>query len=232
MIKLTAYPANFGEPSASPFCVKSMCMLKASGLAYEVEETADPRKSPTGKLPMLVHDGQLVADSERIRTHIERVSGFDFGDGLNSVELAVSHAIIRMVEEHIYFVLVADRWMNDENWAHVKAAFFSEIPALIRPIVTKHIRKQALAQLKGQGMGLHSEAERFERVRPDLVSVSELLGDKPFLMGDRPTLADYSTVPMLRAALGTPVPTPMSDFIREKPGLVAYLERGAAALYA
>ena len=42
MIQLTVYPATFGEPTASPFCMKSICMFEASRLPYDLIETADP----------------------------------------------------------------------------------------------------------------------------------------------------------------------------------------------
>lgn len=231
MITLTIYPASFGEPSASPFCVKSLCMLSAAGLDYEINETADPRKAPKGKLPVIVHDANTIADSEQIRAHIEAASGVDFDEGLSVTERAVSHAIIRMAEENIYFAIVTDRWKNDANWAHLKAEFFTDVPWIIRGVVTGHIRKQAIAQVDGQGIGLHSEEERLERITRDVAAIRDLLGDKPFLFGDHPTAADYSVVPMLRASLVTPVPVPLSDYIRGDAVLMAYLERGKQALY-
>lgn len=64
-----------------------------------------------------------------------------------------------------------------------------------------------------------------------MISVRTILGDKPFLFGDRPTAADYTAVPMLRASIVTPVPTLLSDFIRQDAAVMAYLERGRAVLY-
>ena len=231
MIKLTIYPPAFGEPTASPFCMKSLCMLKASGLPFEVAETADPRKAPKGKLPMIEHDGHIICDSEDIRAHIEAAAEVDFDASLSARERAISRAVIRMVEEHVYFAIYADRWLEDDNWAHVRTAFFNPIPAIFRGFVTGQIRKQAKAQLTGQGMGRHSLEERFDRVRRDLLSIRELLADKPFLFGDQPTAADYSVVPMLRAAIVTPVPKALTSFITKDPVLMAYVTRGMEAFY-
>jgi glutathione S-transferase len=225
MIKLTVYPAAFEEPTASPFCMKSMCMLQTAGVPFEIIETGDPRKAPNGKLPFIESDGQQIPDSEQIRAFIETVADVDFDEGLSERERGISRAIIRMVEEHIYFAIVADRWGEDDNWEYVREAFFSDIPKILRGFVTGYIRKQALAQVKGQGMGLHTKEVRFDRVRRDLIAIREVLGDKPFLFGDKATAADFSAVPMLRAAIVTPVEKPLGRFIKQDKVLMTYVER-------
>ena len=231
MIKLTVYPAAFGEPSASPFCMKAICMLRAASLPFEILETGDPRKAPKGKLPVIEVDGKSIADSEQIRAYIEAQADLDFDEGLSEYDRAVSRAVIRMVEEHLYFAIVADRWGEDDNWQHVRAAFFSDIPWLMRGLVTRIVRKQAMQQLHGQGIGRHSREERFDRVRRDIVTIKAILGDTPFLFGDTPSAADYSVVPMLRAALVTPVQKPLGNFISNDPVLMAYVDRVMAQCY-
>ncbi len=231
MIKLTIFPDAFGEPSASPFCMKAWCMLQASGLPFELNVTPDPRKAPKGKLPVIEMDGVPIADSEQIRIHVEAISGRDFDDGLTTHERAVSQSVIRMVEEHVYFAILMDRWGEDDNWEHVRKVFFSDFPWLLRGLITRVARKQALQGLQGQGMGRFTADERFDRVRRDIVAIRELLGDTPFLFGETPTAADYSLVPMLRASIVTPVTKPLGAFIKSDPMLMAYVTRGTDTLY-
>lgn len=225
MIKITLYPAAFGEPTASPFCMKALCMLATSDLPYEVIETPDPRKAPKGKLPMIEVDGNVIADSEDIRAYIEAAADIDFDDGLSDRDRAISRAVIRMVEEHVYFAIVADRWGEDDNWVHVRETFFKDIPGVFRGIVTSFIRKQALQSLQGQGIGRFSPEERFDRVRRDIIAIREILGDQDFLFGDAPSAADYSVAPMLRAAIVTPIEKPLAKFIKNDPNLMSYVTR-------
>lgn len=231
MLKLVVYPPHFGEPSASPFSVKALCLLQQSGLAHEVERINDPRKAPKQKLPMLLDGDRVVPDSDQIRDYLEQKTGIDFDEGLSPEQRAASRAVIRMLEEHVYFAILCDRWMHDGNWERIKAAFFSEIPALMRGLVTRQIRKQVAAQAHAQGMGRHSDGERFERIRKDIDAVTALVGDKPFLFGEAPKAADLSAVAVLRAALAAPVPTETSRYIAQDARLMAYLERGREALY-
>lgn len=230
-MKLIVYPAQFGEPSASPFCVKVMMMLKIAGLEYTIDETADPRKTPKKKLPVLKDGGRIIADSDQIRDYIEQHYGYDFDGGLTDEQRAMSRAIIRMVEEHFYFAIVCDRWLNNNNWEHVKRAFFADIPFPIRGLITRSVRKQALSALDGQGMARFDSKERTERISKDLAALSALTEKNAFLFGDGPTAADFSVIAMLGAALGTPVATPMIDLINDDPVLMAYIGRGRQSLY-
>lgn len=225
MIKLLLYPPAFGEPTASPFCMKTLCMMEAANLPYEIIETPDPRKAPKAKLPVIEADGRVIADSDVIRNYIEEVADFDFDEGLSERERGISRSVIRMVEEHVYFAIVADRWGEDDNWVHIREVFFGQIPALFRGVVTGFIRKQALRNLDGQGIGRLTREERFDRVRRDIIALREILGEKDFLFGEQPTAADYSVVPMLRASIVTPVEKELTKFIKNDAKLMAYVTR-------
>ena len=93
MIRLTLFPSAFGEPSASPFCMKSYCMMKAAGLPFEVIETNDPRKSPKGKLPFIESETEQIADSEQIRGFIETVADIDFDEILMRMRFEGQYAM-------------------------------------------------------------------------------------------------------------------------------------------
>jgi len=231
MLELHTYPPAFDSPSASPFGGKVMALLKLAGADYTVKFNADPRKAPKQKLPVLIDGGKTIADSDFIRAHLETSCNIDFDAGLTPEQRATSRAVIRMVEEHLYFALVCDRWLNDANWAQVRVRFFSKIPAPIRGFITKQIRKQVRAQVTAQGMARHSVAEQLVRADKDLIAIADILGDKPFLFGDTPTAADASVVPMLGAIAGSPTPTDLSDRVNKDHTLMAYLERGCTALY-
>ena len=231
MLTLVTYPAAFGQPSASAFCVKAMCFLKMSGADWRANVTADPRKTPKSKLPMLIDGESTIPDSEDIRDYLEQKYNIDFDEGLTPEQRAISRAVIRMCDEHLYFYLICERWLNDDNWEVVKATFFDKIPRLIRGMVTKSIRKQALNSVYGQGVARHSEAERFARADKDIKAIMALVGDKPFLFGDKPTAADASAAPMLASFVGSPSETMLSKRVMTDAPLRAYLDRVEKAIY-
>jgi len=231
MLKLVTYVAAFGAPSASPFGVKAMCFLKMAGAEWEAGGSADPRKAPKGKLPMLIDGDTKIPDSEDIRAFLERKYDVDFDEGLSAEQRAISRAVIRMCDEHLYFALVCDRWLNDANWEVVREEFFGMIPKLMRGFITKKIRQQVRASMHAQGIGRHSVEERLVRADMDIKAIMALVGDKPFLFGDTPTAADASAAPVLAAMAGSPTETPLRNRVRRDAPLMAYLDRVAEALY-
>ncbi len=231
MLKLTTYPAAFGAPSASPFGVKAMCFLNMAGAEWEMGSSADPRKAPKGKLPVLVDGHTVIPDSEDIRSYLEQRFSVDFDEGLSAEQRAVSRAIIRMCDEHLYFALVCDRWLIDANWEILREEFFGMIPKLVRRFVTKKIRQQVRASMQAQGMGRHAVEERLTRADKDIRAIVALLGDKSFLFGGSPTAADASAAPMLAAIAGSPTETLLSKRVNDDAPLMAYLERVQYALY-
>jgi len=231
MLKLITYPPAFGAPSASPFGVKAMCFLNMAGAEWEVSHHADPRKAPKGKLPMLVDGTTKIPDSEDIRAYLEQKFSVDFDEGLSLEQRAISRAVIRMCDEHLYFALVCDRWLNDANWEVLREEFFAMIPKLVRGFVTKKIRQQVRDSMHAQGIGRHSVEERLVRADMDIKAIMALVGDKPFLFGDTPTAADASAAPVLAAMAGSPTETLLRKRVIRDTPLMAYLERVAEALY-
>lgn len=224
MITLITYPPSFGETAASPFCVKAIWLLNMSGQAWNREDTADPRKMPKQKLPAIRVNGQIIPDSDNIRTYLE-AQGADFDAGLSDMEKATSRAFIRMAEEHLYFHIVMDRWGNDDVWPTIREEYFKMIPKLLRGLVTNKLRKTLMQGMNAQGLGRLSVEERMERIEPDLLAVTTRLWHGPYLFGDRPTAADASVAAMLCNMRATPGKSPLKMRIAEDEILCRYIDR-------
>jgi glutathione S-transferase len=230
MITLITFPPAFGQPASSPFCIKAMCLLELSGADWQVEEILSPAEMPMQKLPVIRHEGRLIADSNAIRYYLE-ARGHDFDAGLSPIERAQSHALIRMMEEHFYFSVVLDRWQNDDVWPKVRDIYFNGIPEAVRDQITTEIRETLLTGLRTQGEIRFSPELRLIRAKADLEAVRVILGDRPFLFGDNPTAADVSIGPMIAGAAATPADTPLAELVRGDTTLMAYCARVAEVAY-
>ena len=228
MHTLITYPAHFGQPSASPFCVKAMYALNASGVPWQREDTNDPRKMPMRKLPVLRAGDQLIAGSDQIAQFAAN-QGTDIDAGLTEAERACAHAVTRMVEEHLYFLLVLDRWERDEVWPTTRDAYFHEIPAVLRGFISGGLRKASLKGLQSQGLGRMTWPERLDRARADFEALDLQLGGAPFLFGTAPSLTDASVAPVLAAIASTPVETDLRRLLASFEALCAYAARVDAA---
>lgn len=225
MITLYQFQAAFNQPSGSPFCVKAHILLKMAGLDYKAVDLGDPRKAPKGKLPYIEDDGERVADTHFIRRHVEHKYGIDFDAGLSAAERAASKAFMTMAEDHLYWAGVYSRWIDEEGWPIVRDTFFAGLPAFLRPIITRVARGQVTSQIKGHGMGRHGAAEIYEMGAADIDALAAWLGDRPFFMGERPTVADSSVYAMTAAIADAPFETPMKKTALGHANLTAYCDR-------
>ncbi|WP_415922518.1 glutathione S-transferase family protein [Tateyamaria sp. SN6-1] len=229
MLTLITYAPAFGTPSASPFCVKAMYLLNLAGVPWQRQDTNDPRRWPKGKLPALQSETEVIGDSDNIRAYLEE-QGADFDAGLTEIQRATSRAFIRMVEEHMYFHILLDRWADDAVWPSIRDTYFAAIPSLLRNFITGRIRKDVLRGMAAQGMGRLTAGERLERIEPDLQAIAAHLWHGQFLFGDKPTAADASVAPMLAAMMATPSGTALSRRIKDDLILTRYVARVADAL--
>jgi len=224
MITLYGFGPAMGLPEISPFVTKAHILLQMAGLAYETDLNGF-FKAPKGKLPYINDDGEIVADSTFIRDHIEKKYGFDFGHGLNLAEKATGWALERMCEEHLYWLMIEARWLNDANFNAGPAKIFEPLPAPVRPLIKSYVRRTYRKTLKLQGLGKHGAAERLELGRRDLVAISDVLGDKPFLFGEAPHGADASIGAFAMGVLAKGIATPLRAAAESSPNLVAYGDR-------
>jgi glutathione S-transferase len=224
MYDLITYSAGFGNVSYSPFCVKSIWMLNQSDTKWQRADAPDPRKYAHGKLPVLRANGQLIHDSDNIRLFLEE-QGADFWGDTKATDKAMGRALIRMAEDHLYFHVVHDRWVNDDVWPHILKAYFTSIPKLIRGFVTNNLRKGVRQGLHSQGIGRLNDAERLVRLDQDLDALRTLLAENTYLLGDNPTLPDFSVASTLANIAASPIPTPTSLRVKDDPALMGYVTR-------
>ncbi|PWB81108.1 MAG: glutathione S-transferase [Methylocystaceae bacterium] len=224
MITLYSFGPYFGLPDASPFVLKTMTLLKLADIPY-VENHEGFSRAPKGKLPYIDDEGTIVADSTFIRFHIEKKYGVDLDAKLTPEQRAQGWALEKMLEEHLYWIIVHARWIDDANFERGAARFFDSIPAPIRPLVKAFVRRKIARSLRAQGVGRHSEAEIAELGRRDIEALAVLLGEKPFLFGDEPSGADATAFAFIAEVLASENDMPTRSAALAKANLVAYRDR-------
>ena len=231
MLILRALPGGDGLASQSPFVLKAMGWLNLLGFDWQADYAADIRKQPSGKLPVLEDGDRVIPDSGAIAEYLQERAGRRLDDGLGARERALSHALVRMVEEHSYFIGVWNRWSEDENFAPVGASIARAVPFPLSRLLPGVIRRNILKQVRAQGVGRMDDALRRQRLAADLDAVEAVLGAGPWLFGEQPRAADLSVAAVLAVILATPKDTPVRREIAERPALADYVARARAELF-
>lgn len=224
MITLHHFGPAFGLPDPSPFCIKAELLLKLSGQPYALQ-IGDLRRAPKGKLPLIVEDGVTICDSSFIRFHLEERHGIDFDAGLDAERRGVLWALEKMLEDQIYWIMVAERWLDDGNFARGPAQFFQSVPAPLRPLVCALVRRKVRRSVDGHGISRHSPAERLRLADRALDAMVVILGERPFFGGNAPVGGDAAPGAFLIAALAPLFDSPFRGLVERRPALTAYAGR-------
>jgi glutathione S-transferase len=230
MITLYTFGPYFGCPDASPFVMKGEMLLKLAGLPYETS-TRGFTRAPKGKLPYIDDAGTIVADSTLIRLHIEKKYGFDFDKALPARERGIAWCVEKMMEDHLYWVMVYWRWLIDENFERGPKNFFKGAPALIRPLITTMVRKKVRSTLHAHGIGRHTDDEKNAMADRCVDALSQVLGDNQYLMGNELCGADATAFAFIAGGLPDLFESPLQKKLARTANLVAYRDRMMAEFF-
>ena len=230
MITLHNFGSNFGLPDPSPFVLKTEVQLKMTGLAYQ-RQTGGLPTAPKGKLPYIDDEGIRIADSVFIRAYLEQTYGIDLDAGLDPGQRALAWTVERMVEDHLYWAMVHERWLIDDNFAKGPSHFFDDAPEPMREQIRATVRNEVRQGLMRQGLARHSVEEIGDIASRSFAAVSQLLGDKPYLTGETPCGADASLFGLLAGVTSPLFEGVVRDACLAHQNLIAYRDRMMARYY-
>ena len=206
--------------------------LRMCNLPYTTVNVLNPAKGPKGKLPYITDGANTVADSSFILDYLKATYGDKLDAGLDPRTRAEAHALRRLMEEHLYWCAVYDRWAVDENWALTKPAFFGSLPPGVRDLVAALARRGQLRALRGHGVGRHTSGEIYALGCADLTALSDFLADKPFFLGAEPTALDATAYAFLANLLWVPIDSPLTRHARSFANFITYVKRMKQRYYA
>jgi glutathione S-transferase len=224
-ILLHHIPGAWRLSSISPFCLKLETYLKMAGHDFQVVLDGNPSAAPKKKLPWIEYKGQKIGDSTLIIDYLTRQTGVDLNAGLSVRQRANARALRCLLEDHLYWVMVYDRWLVDQNWAWFKDVVLGSIPAPIRTVMQPLIRRQVKKQLAAQGIGRHSREEIHQMGIDDINAVADFLNDKAFMLGEEPSQVDASAYGQLANILQAPIETPVKEAGIKQKNLLSYCAR-------
>jgi len=149
-----------------------------------------------------------------------------WGEGLSPSNKAITHSFNIMFAERYYWAaMIYPRWIRTEHQKLIANTWFGVIPKMLRGLITGVIFKQVRKNAIGHGIGKHTGDEIYAMGLSDLKAVEAQLGDKAYLLDDRPREIDAVAYAFLENTRGDVFPTPLSRYIEASPKLMAYIDR-------
>ncbi|KXJ12860.1 Failed axon connections-like [Exaiptasia diaphana] len=184
---LHVFPRFGSVVNVSAPCMKLETYLRMAKIPYECDHSF--KTSSKGKLPWIEYNGQEIADSNFCIEFLNREFGVDVDDHLSDEQKGIARAVLVMLEENTYWTLVHYRWCS-EHANEIRDLAFANLPLPIRIPVFWSYKRTLKSELYGHGIGRHTPEEIYGIAEKDLKAVSSILGEKRFLFGDKPCLAD------------------------------------------
>ncbi len=231
MMKMYGYLPAWGLSDMSPYVSYTDAFLRMAEIPFEavILEKGDLTKTPKGKLPWIIDvDGTNVSDTQLIQYYIEEKYGDPLDGWLTREQKATVTLIHRMFGECWYWMAVQSRYRRDEDFAiydPLWVKFLAWLPEEQRRQPVDDFRDHLLTQFWHHGTGRNTEEEVEMIARKLSDAMSDLLGDKPYLFGDRPCSLDANMYAALGHVAMTPFPSPIGQYIRAKPNLAAFMKR-------
>ncbi|WP_374077967.1 glutathione S-transferase family protein [Bdellovibrio bacteriovorus] len=229
MIYLHQYPAIWGLPSLSPFCIKVEMYLRKNKIPYRVVIEKNPARGPKGKMPFIRDGEHVIPDSTFILQHLAEKRGLQSSAG--ALQEAQGIAIQRMVEEHLYFILLYSRWIDPKGWSILKTEFAPLFPPLIGVPFLIFLRSRLRSQAYQQGLGRHTQEEVYRLGSQEMKALSDLLGDKTYFLGTQFSEVDATVYAFLITILKQPIESHLKKTLLTHPNLVAYCLREEAECF-
>lgn len=208
--------------SYSPFCLKVHRALAAASLPYTTRNESRPDKfkahNPVGQVPVLIVDGEAIADSTRIVKKIAALAPHAF---VTSDEAWLWEDF---ADTSLNGYLVAARWADDRNWPLVRAEYFKTMPAIIRKLIVPKLRKKVQTALFYRDVTRAGTDYLWERFDASLDQLDARAPATGYWVGEHLSIADIAIFAQLHSLRASLTP-PQRAAIAQRRALTAYLNR-------
>jgi len=217
-------------PTSAPFPLKLATWLRMAGIPFEFVVANDPSKGPKGKSPWIEHGTVRMGDSTLIIEHLASQRGIDLDADLDAHQRALALSVQRMLEEHYHQCFEHQLFFGRGSEGRLKE-FASSMPIPLRWLAPTVIKRAFRKQLHARGMGRHPEEVIVDQGKADLDALSELLGDKPYFLGDRPSSIDACVFGFLGVSVYVAGDNPLYRHGASLDNLLRYCERMRARYF-
>ena len=191
--------------------------MRAAGLHYERRHGDRPdafqKYNPRCQVPVLLVDGEPVADSTEILRRI---------DVLGPGSIAAHRG--SGLDTSLNGFLVAARWADEDNWPKTKDCYFRGMPAVIRAVVPARIRSSVIERLVARDVWGGGAAPCWSRFDELLDALEVRAPQRGFWVDEQISIADVSIFGQLWSFM-TPLTEKQAACVQRRPRLFAYLQR-------
>jgi len=190
VVILHCFPPARTLPNASPFVLKVQTYLRMANIQFKLDHV--DYFGPKGKTPWISLNGEHIPDSHFILQHLNKKFEKNFNGNYSEEQLSIARLVRITLEEYIFWGGVLYRMIF--GLSTFTQVMNIPVPLwVIQLVIGRRWKKYSYAQ----GIGRHTKEEIYETTTDALRSVSKILGNKKFILGDEPCEDDCAIFGML-----------------------------------
>jgi len=216
-----------GLDSYSMFCLKVHRAMNLTGLSAErrhgqIEDYAEI--NPAKQVPVLLIDGEPLADSTDICETLDELSGGGVLLPKDPGERAAAQLWEELADTSINGYVIASRWADERNWPRVLDTFFEMVPAPARTEVAERVREGVIAALWARNIWRPGAKECWARFEALLDQLEQLAPETGYWTGETINVADIAIFAQLQSLRIDLTPW-QRDQVEKRRRLTAFLDR-------
>ncbi|XP_013385715.1 metaxin-1 isoform X2 [Lingula anatina] len=217
---LEVWKGDWDLPSVDTNCLTVLAYCKFSGVSIDIKATNNPRKSPTGCLPVLRHNGSAYTKVTDIFSYLRRKNwGIDFE--LNSKQSADILAFTSLLETKLLPAILHLWWGNSQVFIDITRPWYGSavgfpqslyVPNRMHKAATDRVETECYPHLEMTPQ--EKENLIYKEAQECITLLSKRLGNKPFFFGKTPSSLDAIVFGYLAPMLKAPLPVnPLSKHL-------------------
>ncbi|XP_020378938.1 metaxin-1-like [Rhincodon typus] len=210
-LELFCWRGDWGLPSVDTESLMVLAYARFSGAPVRVHKLSNPWRSPSGVLPALKTEKDVVSQPLQILAYL-RKRKYNADYGLSATQAADTLAFASLIEEKLLPALIYMFWVDSKNYVSFTRPWYGEaIPFPLNFFLPNRMHTRFLDRLRlirgGQWHDNEEEAENeiYKEARECLTLLSQRLGSHKFFFGDSPSSLDAIVfghlAPILKAKL-------------------------------
>ncbi|KAJ7388674.1 hypothetical protein OS493_036390 [Desmophyllum pertusum] len=200
--------------SGSPPCTKLETFLRMSKIPYENDYNV--KFSKKGKMPWIEFNGQEIADSNFCIQFLKSEFQVDIDCHLSATEKAIAHSVHTMLEENTYWAMMYYRFSSEFAIKYMPGFLFGNRVLPLRYLLFYMVRREVMSQLWSYEISRHPAQDLYEIAQRDLIAVSAILGQKKFLFGEKPCVADAALFAFITTSTWDCPESPFAELTKSK----------------
>lgn len=232
------FPRSTTMNHVSPPCMKLDVFLRLAKIPHVSISTFDASLSPSGRLPCIVYNGEVVCDSEVIINFLlkkqpERCKALL--EGLTPEQQGKGTMIRRVCESSL--MVLGERFFFVDNADVLKGLYVTEfkVHPLLAAFFVKSMRRDIIQWLNAHGNGDVPDEQCSIDAVNDVKALNHLLSQHQFAVSDRPSVYDgalYAVVNFLVVQAQSGCKGKVYEVLKsECPAIQNYNDRMQSLLY-